>query len=389
MLDGAVSRDDTRLSIDSVHIPDGTESSAEPTMSSANDLLQFSSLCDLQESVLRLQHDLEIARPTQPLSGRIIQVVYSLPFTFTSVQKREYLKRKAEADAATDLVAKLAAAARARRAEREEQERLENAAMEMQNSLQMQQIEQGRKTRSNSFVSDRQRRSSNPGLAAMRNPFLDNADMETKLWENQERSRRIAGRRAWMLTDFVDDDVSEDDRFSSVSSQNRGASSSSFEQDMPIWVPRCTGISEQSSPASLEPEPEQTSRPPWVLGLTRGHSALNSGIYSLCSSYKQTYIGAPIHFHDTYQYEIDTRTEMYETTPTERAEIEQVLASLEDRNNWKFHDGGLEMRPSALKDISEHEAGIKYVPIWLDHRAAHSHYEAYCKASKFIFIRLT
>ena len=87
MLDGAVSRDDTRLSIDSVHIPDGTESSAEPTMSSANDLLQFSSLCDLQESVLRLQHDLEIARPTQPLSGRIIQVVYSLPFTFTSVQK--------------------------------------------------------------------------------------------------------------------------------------------------------------------------------------------------------------------------------------------------------------------------------------------------------------
>ena len=83
---------------------------------------------------------------------------------------------------------------------------------------------------------------------------------------------------------------------------------------------------------------------------------------------------------------METRTEMCETTPTERAEIEQVLASLEDRNHWKFHDGGLEMRPTALKDISEYEAGIKYVPIWLDHRAAHSHYEAYCKASKFIFI---
>jgi len=87
------------------------------------------------------------------------------------------------------------------------------------------------------------------------------------------------------------------------------------------------------------------------------------------------------------QSELDTRSEVSQTTPEERKEIEDVLASLENRSAWSLHEGGLAMRPPALdSDNSEEIAGIRYVPTWLDHQSAYSHYEAYCKASTYTWV---
>lgn len=360
----------------------GDNSYSDHPIPSAGDGPEIRSVHELQESIFRLQTELEFARPNEPLSGRIIQVVHSLPFTFTPLKEFEHRKRKEEAEAATDIVAMMAAAARARRAEREERARLEAAAIENQIAIQNQQLADTKKSRASSFAAEGQRRLSNSAMANMRNPFLDSADLDMHLQENQERARRRAGRRAWMLTELVDDDVDEDDRFSSVSSQQRGTSTSSIEQEMPAWVPRCTGISEQTSPASTPPS-ERLDRPPWILGMSRGHTALNSGIYSLCPSHKQTYIGAPLHIQFCEHSEMDPRVDTSETTPTEREEIASVLASLENRANWSQHEGNLAMRPPELDSNVLLENGIRYVPVWFDHRAAHSHYEAYCKASTY------
>lgn len=217
----------------------------------------------------------------------------------------------------------------------------------------------------------------------MRSPFLDNSDLETKLFENQERSRRRAGRRAWMMTEVVDDtsEASEDDRFSPLSSRRNSritrTSASSTDVELPFWVPQRTGISEQPSPGTpLEPNAPQ--RPPWYLTLTSGSAALNSGIYSLCATHEQTYIAWPEKVQFAMHAHHDERTDVSQTTPKERAEIEEVLASLEDRAAWTFHEKGLLMGPSTLDTPTK---GIKYVPVWLDYHTAHAHYEGYCKST--------
>lgn len=344
------SRPHERTDFSSLPITEGTESPQIDTpLPSTGEYQEYTSIQDLRESVRRLQYELEMARPTEPLSGRIIQVVYSLPFTFTPRKEHEYVQRKAHAEAAKNSVARMAAAARARKLEREKHELLE---------------------------AERERQ----------NPLLDRVDLDTTIRGHQERSSRITGRRAWMLSELVDDDMSADDQFSAVSSQCHSASSSSLEQEIPNWAPKCAGINEQGNTTSSTSSPK-LKRPPWILSLSRGHSALNSGIYSLCASHKQTYIGTPIHIRFFEQSELDTRSEVSQTTPEEREEIEAVLASLENRSTWSLHEGALAMRPPALdSDSNEEKVGIRYVPTWLDHQSAYSHYEAYCKASTYTLL---
>lgn len=333
----------------SLHIKEGNESpQIETPIPSTGEYQEYTSIQDLRESVRRLQYELEMARPTEPLSGRIIQVVYSLPFTFTPRKEHEYIQRKAHAEAAKNSVARMAAAARVRKLEREKHGILE--------------AERGRQ---------------NPSIVSM--------DLDASLRENQERCSRAAGRRAWMLSELVNDDMSEDDPFSTVSSQCHNAISSSLEQEIPNWAEKCTGIGKPARAATSSSGPIEWKRPSWILSLSRGHSALNSGIYSLCTSHKQTYIGTPIHIRFFEQSELDTRSEVSQTTPEEREEIETVLASLENRSTWSLHEGGLAMRPPEIdSDCNEKKVGIRYVPTWLDHQSAYAHYEAYCKASMYI-----
>ena len=343
------SRPHERPQFSSLHTNKGTESPQIDTPNpSTGEYQEYTSIQDLWESVRRLQYELEMARPKEPLSGRIIQVVYSLPFNFTPRKEHDHIQRKAHAEAAKNSVARMAATARARKLQREQHGLLE-------------------------------------AKKAEKTSILDSMDVDP-IQKNQEHVGRVAGRRAWMLSELVDDDVSEDDQLSAINSHIHKTSSSEF-KEIPSSSSKCTGFSEQGGTSSCTPGSTKLRRPPWILSLSRGHSALNSGIYSLCASHKQTYIGAPIHMRFFQQSELDTRSEVSQTTPEERKEIEAVLASLENRSTWSLHEGGLAMRPPDLdSDNNEDIAGIRYVPTWLDHQSAYSHYEAYCKASTYTWL---
>ena len=349
---------------------------------------RFQTLEELRESVQRLEGELAVARPKEPLSGRIIHAVFSLPFLIRPQSEVEFQEKRMERDSATASVAQMAVAARARRAELE---RLaaEAASLEQQHTLHrhQQSIANKNRTRPSSFVARRSHGAM--GMTSMRSDALDAVDLEDLLIQNQERSRRNAGRRAWMMSEAVDDssELSEEDRFSTISSRR---SLASVDIEMPNWAqPHETGLSNQTSPASLSPEPVYPARPPWYLSLHRGHSALNSAIYSLCETFKQTYVGWPMHIQFAEQAEQDERSDVSQTTPAERAEIEEVLASLEDRSQWSLHEGGLAMRPPALEEKGEALHGIRYVPVWLDYQNTHAHYEGYCKSSTSCIFLLT
>ena len=345
----------------------------------------FPTLAELRDSVRKLERELVIDRANEPLSGRIIHVAHGMPFMLQPMSEIIEQEKKEAQLAARDAVALMAERARARRAEREAKQ-AEMAQMEEQRLLQRQQLQQSmqQSSRKNSFWNQRSRRASGPsGFAQMRSQLLDAIDLDKQLVENQERSRRRAGRRAWMMTEVVDDtsEASEDDRFSPVSSRRNSryarTSSSSVDIEMPSWVPRESGISDQASPVT-PPEAPAPQRPKWYLSLHSSHGALNSGIYSLCKTHEQTFIGWPGHIQFGAE---DERTDVSQTTPDERREIEGVLAELENHTKWTYHAGGLQMGPSTLDVDTPPKSGIKYVPVWLDYHTAHAHYEGYCKST--------
>ncbi|WFD26158.1 hypothetical protein MNAN1_001134 [Malassezia nana] len=334
----------------------------------------FPSLCDLEEHVEHLQHELAIARPDQKLSGRIIQVVYSLPFTIKPLSEYKYLEQKVEAQAAADTVAQLAAQARARRAEREAREREAEENMQ-QKALHEQQLNDSQKVRTRSFGAEQ------PQRLAMSSVVFNGVDLEKSLQENQERSKQRAGRKAWFWeAGTSDDEYSERDRFSPVGSFV--SSVGSVADAIPEWVEQGTGLSELASPPSPTPRSPLDDRPPWILCMHRGHSALNGGIQSLCDRYRQTYIATPTQFQFAVNAERDMRMYAGQTTSAERVTVESVLASLEDRQAWSQHEGGLSVRPASMPQQAQDSMhGIKYVPVWLDQHTAFAHYDAYCKTT--------
>ena len=350
---------------------------------------EFPTLSELRQSVAQLEQDLRCERPSDPLSGRIIHASLFLPFRMQPMAEVEYVRRREEQAAASNTVAELARLARARRAVREAQQAEQRAQAE-QRSLQQQQMAQGGGAgnagapRKSSFWGSRRP----SGISGMRSQFLDSSDLEAKLWENQERSRRVAGRRAWMMTEVVDDtsEASEEDRFTPTSSRRgsawraRSSVSSNVGPDL-TWVPGFGGgVSDAPSPMSPAEEVAKPEPPRWFLQLLREHSALNSGIHSLAYTHRQTFIGQPQEVVFAVQSQGDQRTDCSQTTPAERAEIEEVLAALEDRATWTFHDNSLQLAPGAQDDNGS-KFGIRHVPVWLDYQTARGHYDGYCKTT--------
>ncbi|PWZ00265.1 hypothetical protein BCV70DRAFT_231880 [Testicularia cyperi] len=405
---------------------------------------EFETLDDLRDTVKELEDDFNAKHPEMPLSGRIIHVSHYIPFEIRPLAEVDFERQREERIAATADVAAMAAAARARRAAKQAAE-AERREMEAQRELQRQAGQMESSTsRKNSFRISSRRSSFATGFAMT---GLEGQDFEARLRENQERAKRKAGRRAWMMTEVVDDtsELSEEDRFTPLQSRrgstwsmaSRGSFSSFNAEPWKQWG----GISDANSPFVDSP-PTAPPQPQWVLKPRRGHTALNSGIRSLCSTHRQTFIGWPGDIHFAAQARNDTRTDPSETVEHERREIEQVLAALDDASNWVTQDipvagapidpesnkppigklpapvmngaepvgsalGATAAAPSRLAAASstagagaganaparagsgpgmstaavEREHGIKYVPVWLDYNVAHGHYEGYCKAT--------
>lgn len=129
-----------------------------------------------------------------------------------------------------------------------------------------------------------------------------------------------------------------------------------------------------SKPSDVPPIPSNTVVPPvavteeptsiWKLTPRYGHAAMISGIRSLSASHEQLIIG--------WSGDIETGS------PGERVPTNSI--SQEDRLALE----------EALKTCTPLEADpdddkkTTYVPVWLDDKVAHGHYDGYCKASKYI-----
>lgn len=399
---------------------------------------ELETLDDMRQVVKQLEDDFNAKHPEMPLSGRIIHVSHYIPFEIRPLAEVDFERQREERIAATATVATMAAAARARKAAKLAAE-AEKRELEAQRELQRQAGQQLETvSRKNSFRVSSRRSSFATGFGMT---GLEGQDFEATLRENQERAKRRAGRRAWMLTEVVDDtsECSEEDRFTPVGSRrgstwaasSRGSFSSVYQEPWRQWG----AISDAVSPFVNSP-PTAPPPPQWVLTPRRGHTALNSGIRSLCSTHCQTFIGWPGDVRFAMQARSDHRSDPSETTDDEKREIEEVLASLDQASAWVPQQapvagapinpennqppvGKVPMpvmngaepigsvdpttrpngnsdpngasaaaaaaattsRSAATKNLGDQEYGIKYVPVWLDYKVAHGHYEGYCKAT--------
>ena len=110
----------------------------------------------------------------------------------------------------------------------------------------------------------------------------------------------------------------------------------------------------------------------WQLATRHGHSALVSGIASLTSTHEQLFVGwtgdvyaGPVRAADQ---EDRPKLRSGDIGTAERRELEEIL-------------GDIELAPP--KDKEQERKKLKYVPVWLDDKIAHGHYDGYCKQSEF------
>ncbi|RDB26430.1 Alpha,alpha-trehalose-phosphate synthase [UDP-forming] A, partial [Hypsizygus marmoreus] len=106
--------------------------------------------------------------------------------------------------------------------------------------------------------------------------------------------------------------------------------------------------------------PEQTVTPPaWTLAPRYGHAAMISGIESLSSTHEQLIIG--------------WTGDILSPTPNERISSDTV--DVKDRVALEEALAAYQPKESEPDDDKK----MTYVPVWLDDKVAHGHYDGYCK----------
>lgn len=112
----------------------------------------------------------------------------------------------------------------------------------------------------------------------------------------------------------------------------------------------------------------------WTLHARYGHSAMVSGIDSLATTHEQVFVG----------WTGDIETASAASTPNADGSLDSTANKVpsssikeEDRRELEALLEGYRARdePKECKDI-------RYVPVWLDDKDAHGHYDGYCKQSE-------
>ena len=123
-----------------------------------------------------------------------------------------------------------------------------------------------------------------------------------------------------------------------------------------------------SHPSILSPPPtppvdhvDSVSSPAWTINPRYGHAAMISGIRSLSSTHEQLIIG--------WTGDI--------ISPTPGEHIPPDTISAQDRES--LEDALKTYQPK--ESDPDDERRTTYVPVWLDDRVAHGHYDGYCKQS--------
>lgn len=130
------------------------------------------------------------------------------------------------------------------------------------------------------------------------------------------------------------------------------------------------------SQESALPAQQQSSQ--WQLHVRYGHSAMVSGIDSLAATHEQVFVGwtgdieaggaPPAGSQDASSGSESAKIPTASLAEEDKKELEGLLAEYRTRDEPK--DG----KP------------IHYVPVWLDDKEAHGHYDGYCKQSESFFI---
>jgi len=129
--------------------------------------------------------------------------------------------------------------------------------------------------------------------------------------------------------------------------------------DAPAFSSSSSSGSEFSAAEQVNGE---TAASAWSLAPRHGHAAMISGIRSLAHSHEQLIVG----------WTGDILSSPTETIPSDgisHKEREEFEAALKD-----YH-------PKESDPDDERDRKTKYVPVWLDDKVAHGHYDGYCKQS--------
>ena len=131
-------------------------------------------------------------------------------------------------------------------------------------------------------------------------------------------------------------------------------------------------------PADIPPSPTDEAAPSqpdlkskWHVSVRYGHSAMVSGIASLSATHEQVYVGwtgdiyTPSSSASTSEPAY-TKLAAGAVVPEDKAGLEEILAS------------GRHL----LTDELPEGKTMSYVPVWLEDKQAHGHYDGYCKQSE-------
>lgn len=133
----------------------------------------------------------------------------------------------------------------------------------------------------------------------------------------------------------------------------------------------------------------------WNVSARYGHSAMVSGIVSLSATHEELFVGWTGDIYSSpASSQANTSGSSTPPSPSEHAKVPTKEISDEDKeafervvntdgNKLLLKDGAF-----SLEDADgEPRKSIEYVPVWLDDKQAHGHYDGYCKQSESCFPR--
>jgi trehalose 6-phosphate synthase/phosphatase len=113
-----------------------------------------------------------------------------------------------------------------------------------------------------------------------------------------------------------------------------------------------------------------SGKPRWTLAPRYGHAAMIAGIRSLSATHEQLIVG--------WTGDIES--------PLPNEKITAVNVSNEDREAYTHALETYATREDEELQQSDNGKGSTgYVPVWMDDKVAHGHYDGYCKQSKIVF----
>jgi trehalose 6-phosphate synthase/phosphatase len=121
-------------------------------------------------------------------------------------------------------------------------------------------------------------------------------------------------------------------------------------------------------PPSPTEDAPSTSKSKWTTTPRYGHSAMVSGITSLATTHEQVVIGWTGDIQSSLQSDDESqKVPVSSISQEDKADLEKLLVN----------------GSSMLKVEFPGDKPIPYIPVWLDDKQAHGHYDGYCKQSEF------